>query len=301
MEFRQLEAYVAVYELESFSKAAKELFISQPSVSAYITSLEKELDTQLILRSAREFIPTEAGTALYRQAKNMISIRDNALCQIRELNRGKRGKIQIYASSVPAQYILPVILGSFHKLHPDIRFDVQQTNSLEAIEAVSSYKCEVGLVGGMTENPNCHFYPFLSERLVLITPNFPEFSGKSRENLQKWIGDTHFITRSPGSGTRILYEESLEKIGISPDTLKISARMRDTQIIIQAVAGGLGISIVSELAVCQSKLQESLRVIPLPFLPERTFYVVLNRHRIRSAITDRLVTYILEQSPFSGA
>ena len=92
MEFRQLEAYVAVYELESFSKAAKELFISQPSVSAYITSLEKELDTQLILRSAREFNPTEAGTALYRQAKNMISIRDNALCQIRELNRGEAGE-----------------------------------------------------------------------------------------------------------------------------------------------------------------------------------------------------------------
>lgn len=292
MEFRQLEAYVNVYELENFSKAAEKMFVSQPSISAYLTSLEKELGAQLIYRSAKDFIPTKAGAAFYRHAKDLISLRDNAVQSIKEISGSDTGGIDILASSVPAQFILPEIFGAFHKQYPNVVFNLQQADTLDAIQAVSSYKSEVGFVGGKIDNPNCTYQPFLSEKLVLIAPNEKKFLDIDTDNISEIIGGEYFVMRERGSGTRLWYEESLKSIGIVLDELKISAQLGDTQSIIQAVSNGLGVSIVSELAAKHYSDSKSVIIIDIHSLPKRNFYIVLNKSRIQTSVVDKFIAFV---------
>ena len=107
MELKQLEAFVKVYELQNFSKAADKLFLSQPSISAYINALEKEVGSKLIHRSTKTFQATKSGTLLYEYAKEILSLHDKGIAALKNLSENSVGTIDISASSVPAQYIYP--------------------------------------------------------------------------------------------------------------------------------------------------------------------------------------------------
>ncbi len=292
MDFKQLEAYINVYELRSFSKAADRMFLSQPSISAYINALEKELHIQLIYRSTKDFIPTKSGILFYQQAKDMLSLRDNSIQSIKAITASDSGSIDILASSVPAQYILPEILGAFHKLYPDLLFNLQQEDSLEVVNAIDSYESEIGFVGAKIENTNCFYDAFLSESLVMIAPYDDRFLNISLGSVADLIDNEYFVTRESGSGTRLQYEESLKAIGVNPDNLKISARLSNTQSLIHAVANGLGISIVSELAARDYLGQKRILQIDIPNLPQRNFYMVVNKNRVKTPIVTTFMEFV---------
>jgi DNA-binding transcriptional LysR family regulator len=292
LDFKQLEAYVNVYELKSFSKAAEKMFLSQPSISAYIGALEKELNTQLIYRSTKDFIPTKTGILFYQHTKDMLSLRDNSIQSIKAVSASDLGSIDILASSVPAQYILPKILGEFHKLYPDVLFNLQQQDSLEVVNALSSYQCEVGFVGAKIENANCVYETLLAEKLVMIAPYEDRFLNIKADNVPDLINNEYFVMREAGSGTRLWYEECLQKIGIDPAKLKISALLSNTHSIIDTVANGLGISIVSELAARNYIRQNKIVAIDLPSLPERNFYLVLNKNRVQTPIVNTFIDFV---------
>lgn len=292
MDFRQLEAYINVYESKSFSKAAEKMFLSQPSISAYILALEKELHTQLIYRSTKEFIATKSGESFYQHAMDMLSLRDNAVQSIRNISDSHAGSIDILASSVPAQYILPEIFGAFHKLYPDISFNLQQADSLAVVDAIASYQGEIGFVGAKIENSSCIFKEFLSEKLIMIAPYEERFCNIHFEHLEDSIYDEYFVMRESGSGTRLRYEECLNAIGIQPDRLKVSAQLNNTQSIIHAVASGLGISIVSELASQHYIRLNKIIPIEIPCLSERSFFMVMNKNRVQTPVADAFAEYV---------
>ena len=292
MDFRQLEAYINVYELKSFSKAAEKMFLSQPSISAYISVLEKELNTQLIYRSTKDFIPTKSGILFYQHAKDMLSLRDNSIQSIKTVSDSDIGSINILASSVPAQYILPKILGAFHKFYPDVLFNLQQQDSMGVANAISSYKSEVGFVGAKIENPNCVYKAFLSEKLVMIAPYEDRFLNINSDNVVDLIYNEYFVMREAGSGTRLWYEECLKNIGIDPGKLKISAQLSNTHSLIQTVANGLGISIVSELAARNYIRQKRIVLIDIRSLPKRNFYMVLNKNRVQTPVVNAFVEFV---------
>jgi len=274
MEFKQLEAYVKVYEMQSFSKAAEELFLSQPSVSAYINALEQGLKTQLIYRSTKEFLPTKAGEAFYEHAKGLLALRGKALAAMKNLNDCKTGSIDILASSVPSQYILPEILGKFHKKHPGIVTSITQMGTEGAINGILTHMGEVAFVGSMIENPKCTYEHFLTEKLILIAPNEPRFQNIDKKDIVALLRKEHFVARSAGSGTRLEYEGFLRSLDISPAELKVSAYMNNTLGVIQGVANGLGLSFVSELTA-RSYVRKGLIIsIDIENLPERKFYIV---------------------------
>ena len=277
MEFRQLGAYVKVYELRSFSRTAQEMFVSQPSISAYINSLEKELQTQLICRSTKEILPTKSGILFYEYAKEMLSLHDKAIASMKSLSDCAVGSIDILASTVPAQYILPEILGAFHKLYPNIIFNVTQTNSTDVVSGIVAHKCEIGFVGTQIDNSKCIYEHFMSEKLLLIVPCEPHFQDTMTANVAQLLRSEHFVARKLGSGTRLEYEEFMKKIGVNPRELKVSAYMNDTQSIIQAVANGLGLSFVSELAARNFIRQKLIISADIDELPERKFYIVLKK------------------------
>ena len=291
MELRQLEAYVKVYELKSFSKAAGEMFLSQPSVSAYINALEKELETQLIHRSAKEFLPTKSGGLFYEYAKEMLALRDRSINSLKNLSDCNAGSIDILASSVPAQYILPELLGAFHKQYPDIMFNIKQADTTEVVKGIAAHKSEIGFVGAKIEEPKCIYEDFITEKLVLVAPCEQRFEKITYQDMASLLRNEYFVMREVGSGTRLEYEEYLANIGVQVSELKISACFDNTQSIIHAVANGLGLSIVSELAVKGYLSQKAVNISYLDSLSERRFYLVLKKNYAISAAVEVFIKF----------
>ena len=170
MDFKQLEAYVHVIEQSSFSKAAESTFMSQPSISRDINKLEKELATTLISRSTKEVSPTLAGKIFYENAKELLALKNNTVERIKNLSGDYDGEINILASSVPAQYILPEILAGFTQMYPDISFVVKQSDTLEVSRGISAQSADIGFSGGVVESSKCEFHEFMTEQMVMIAP-----------------------------------------------------------------------------------------------------------------------------------
>jgi len=274
VELKQLEAFVNVYELQSFSKAAQRMYISQPSISAYIAALEKQLGSQLIHRAGKEFLPTQAGHVLYEHAKEMLSLREKVSLSLKNISAGSAGCVNILASSVPAQYILPRLLSKFHKNYPEITFSVNQTGTAKAIDGLAKHKGEIAFVGAIIEDEKLEYEHLITEKLVLIAPHQSSFLNLKQVDVAQILRQEYFVTRCAGSGTRLIYEDFLGKIGLKSSELKISASMDDAFSILQAVASGLGLSLVSELAARPFIEQKLVTTIDLCDVPKRDFYIV---------------------------
>ena len=293
MDFKQIEAFIKVVELASFSKASEELHISQPSISNYITTLEREFDTILINRSTKVLSLTLAGERFFEKAKEIMLLKRESIEMLKNLSKDVSGDIRILASSVPALYILPPILAEFHKLYPNISFTMNQADTLEVVQGIAAHKADMGFTGSILGDKKCDFYEFINEKLVFIAPNNGLYIESKEYTLEELLYSNNFISREFGSGTRIQYEKYFIENGIILDKIKTCASMDNIYSIINAVMNGLGISIVSELAVRQAFEQKLLIPIKLKNeVPERKIYTVLNKNVIHSHLVKLFMEYL---------
>ena len=297
MDFKQIEAYVKVIELESFSKAAEAVYMSQPSISSYIRALEKELETTLVNRSTKEVLPTLAGKIFYEHGKELLALKYNTVEKLKNLSGDLSGEISILASTVPSQNILPKLIAEFSRQYPNITFDVKQADTREVSDGIAMQKAELGFTGGITGNCKCEFKDFMTEKMVFIAPNKGVFSDTDVYAADKLLYEHRFICREKGSGTRIQYEKYLTEQNVNLNQINTYASFDNTQSIINAVINGLGISIVSELAA-RDYIRQKM-IIPLKLekeLPERKLYYVIKKNFSRSHLVDLLIDFLISNS-----
>ena len=273
MELKQLESFVAVVVYKSFTEAAKQLYISQPTISTHIQALEKELQSKLIIRTTKSIELTKRGAELYECAVKMLDLRDGLL----EKWRGSDEKlVRLGVSTIPSGYILPEFLPKFSKEHPDIFFHATQSDSRGISEGVLEDRMDVGLVGMECEGENLACIPFCEDELVVITPVTDHFlKMKELEHPLPELLKSPMILREKGSGTKQVAEQFLEKQGIKKDSIQVVAYMNDTEAIKNSVMAGLGISIVSKKAA--EKLIEEKRLLCFAFsryTSGRKFYII---------------------------
>ncbi|MDR2570427.1 MAG: LysR family transcriptional regulator [Oscillospiraceae bacterium] len=293
MDFKQIEAFIKVVELGSFSKAADELYVSQPSISTYITSLEKELNTVLLNRRAKALSTTPAGEKFLDKAKKMLSLKQETIIMLKNLSDDVSGVIRIAASSVPAFYLLPPILADFHKLYPNISFDMRQADTTDVIQEIAAHKADIGFAGSMLGDKKCDYYEFVNESLLFIAPNDSTYSVSREYELEELLYKGSFIAREFGSGTRIQYEKFFTENGIILNEIKTCAIIDSTHGIINAVINGMGISIVSDIAVEQKIIQKDLITLNMKnALPTRMIYTVLNKNIVHSHLVKLFMEYI---------
>ena len=144
MEFKQLEAFVAVVDYGSFSEAARRLYLTQPTISAHIRSLEEELHSKLIIRTTKKTTVTTRGYQLYDSAVRMLEIRNNLL---NNFTGAQKHMIDLAASTIPSSYLLPELLAGFGGTHPDIYFHSELSDSMGIIHQVENGRLDFGLVG----------------------------------------------------------------------------------------------------------------------------------------------------------
>ena len=291
MELKQLESFVAVVEHKSFTEAARQLYISQPTISTHIQALEKELQSKLILRTTKSIELTPRGVETYECAVKMLELRDNLL----QKWRGEEEKIiRIGVSTIPSAYILPEILPDFCEDHPGIFFHSTQSDSQGILEGVLEDKMDVGLVGMKCEDERLSCIPFYQDELVVITPvNEHFFELKKRNASMGELLKEPVILREKGSGTKKAADVFLEKEGISEKELKVVAYMNDPEAIKNSVAAGLGISIVSKKAA-QNLVMEK-RLLSFEFsgcTSGREFYIIFKKDYVLQPFISKFINYI---------
>lgn len=294
MNLKQLEAFVQVSESGSFSKAAKELFLTQPTISAHISSLEKELNVRLFIRNTKEVSLSDDGKDLYRYAKQITDL-EKAI-EERFYMDSDDGKhvITIAASTIPAQYLLPKVLMCYRERHPKEQIKIMETDSSEVVTQVVDHMVDVGFTGTVLEKKHCKYIPFYKDELAVITPDTPEYRILKEQNRDDidWIKRKPVILREEGSGTRKEAEKQLKNAGISMEALDIVASIANQETIKKSVKQGMGITVLSRLA---AEDEDGLLIFPIPGADEgRDINLVYNKNYQMTRSADRFIRIVKE-------
>ncbi|MHA6532008.1 LysR family transcriptional regulator [Paenibacillus sp. BAC0078] len=269
-----LRVFVTVVEQSHFSKAGELLNLSQPGVSLHIRNLENELGTKLLHRSPKQVRMTEAGTILYRHAKQILSHYEEADREIRLLQHEVTGNLHIGASFTIGEYILPARLAEFAKQYPQVNLQVTIGNTEEIIASVRANVLDVGFIEGETEDADLTIIPYMKDEMIVIAPaGHPLANNIMVEN--RMLQDQIWVLREHGSGTRAFSDHFLEASGIS---VKRTYVFNSSQGVKEAVSAGLGLGMVSRWIVRKELASGELNELRLRRrLLEREFLII--RHK----------------------
>ena len=247
MELKQLEAFVKVVELRSFSRAAEQMYLTQPTISAHIVSLEKEFNTRFLDRTTKNVQVTAHGERLYEYAKEMLAVKEE-LYQGFSKEEKETQSISIAGSTIPSQYILPELIEAFGQQNEKVRFTIQQGDSDYVIGEILKHKASIGFVGIKVLDDRLRYLPFYEDKLVVITPNTEYYKELLESCTFEDLMKEPIILRENGSGTKKIAEKFLEAKKVSVDNLNIVAYINDQEIIKKSVSRGMGITIMSKKA-----------------------------------------------------
>ena len=263
MNLKQLEAFVRVAETKSFSTAAKMLFLTQPTVSAHIASLERELNTCLLIRNTKGVALSDAGKELYAYAEQMLELEQKIRERFGLTGRQSGSVLRIAASTIPSQYLLPDIMARFRKEYPEEQLKLFETDSSGVVEMILSHKADVGFTGTVLEKGSCTYIPFYQDELVILTPAAERYRARKDADIASWIPEEPVILREEGSGTRKEALRLLAQTGIDITRLNVAAMMENQETIKRSVSSGMGISILSKLAAREEIDSGKLLAFPL--------------------------------------
>lgn len=249
MNLNRLRAFVTVAQTGSFSQAAKLLGISQPGVSQQVKGLEADLGTPLLERTSEGVRLTPAGVVVQPRAEGIVREWDLLQAALRARTPTRAGRLRVGASTVPGTYYLPEIISRFRDRHPHVEIHMEIGSSTEIAEGVAAGRFDVGAVGtSRTDNDQLVFRPLVVDFLTLIASCRHPWVA-SGPIAPSELANAGFVSRQPGSGTRRTIEAGLPAWGITYDTLQVVAELGSTEAIIGAVEAGLGVSLVSRVAV----------------------------------------------------
>lgn len=293
MDFKQLEAFVQVVKLGSFSKAADSIFLSQPTISHQIRTLEKELGTPLLIRSTREVKATKAGQEFLQYARNLLSLRDRALESVRGRNHSVQEEFDIVASSIPAQYILPQAIANFHKRYPNLLVRIHPTKDLRLEPEDEIYELRIGGEAG-EEMPQYMQLPFHDEPWVLVLSSQFDIDHEIIEaNLQDFIKSQGFLLWQDDQELQDELNHLLFEYGLNLKSLRQKASFPNLFALLQAVAGGIGISIVPKIAVTMHFQSDALQTIDMTHHSRLLKYCLhIKKEHLLSSSQEAFINYL---------
>ena len=297
MNLKQLEAFVQVAEGGSFSKAARELYLTQPTISAHISSLEKELNVRLFVRNTKEVSLSDNGKDLYKYAKQMVDLQGKIEEHFGMRKDSGKHCITIAASTIPAQYLLPKVLMRFNEKYPEEQFKIKETDSAQVVTQIVDCMADVGFTGTVLEKKHCKYIPFYKDELVIIAPNMEKYRRIQEDcpNDISWLEREHVIMREEGSGTRKEAEKQLRSAGVNMADLEIIASIENQETIKKSVRQGMGVSILSRLAATDEAKAGQMLIFPIPGADEgRDINVVYNRNYQLSRSAERFIKIVKE-------
>jgi DNA-binding transcriptional LysR family regulator len=291
MDTRQLAAFCTVVERESFSQAAQRLGVTQPAVSLQVRALEKRLGRQLLDRSGRRVVPTEAGLRLYRSAQRMLAAEQQLLEDVADEEEGAlRGRLEIGASTGPGGTVLALLLCEFQRGNPELTVALSVLDTRRVIDLVLRRELELGVVGAARRQRSISFEPFFRDEVVLVCPPGHRFAGRSL-TLDE-LREEPLIVMQKGAGVRAVIEEELRRAGTQLRDFDVHLELGLQESVKSAVIGGFGVTFISRSAV-ESELEAgtlaAARVEGLE--PAREISLVRSTGRAPSRVAEAFVSF----------
>lgn len=293
MELKYLEIFCKVVELKSFSKAATELFLTQPTISSHIKALEDDVGIRLLDRLGRDVVPTKAGEVLYKYSREIVRLKGNAIQELNEFKGNVKGSLIIGGSTIPGEYILPEYIAGFKKAHPEVAVALRLGDTQDITDMVMDGSVEMGVIGSKTDDKRIDCREFLKDELALVA-SVKHFKGIKNQIDIKDLKILPFIMREKGSGSRKALEETLRKNGVSIEGLNIAAEVGSTEAVKQSVRAGIGVSFLSLFAVKDEIPRKTLRKISIKgFHVSRHFYIATDKARAISPICQSFIKTLI--------
>ncbi len=294
LDTHRLKIFLKIAELKSFSRAAHELYLTQPTVSQHIAALEQFVGLPLFDRADRDITLTKAGELLYTYARQIIILQDEAVQALDHFKGRKSGHLVIGASTIPGEYILPPLLGDFKGLYPAIQITMRIADTAVIVQELLSRNLELGIVGGRIKDEHLQYAKFADDEQVLIVPRRHRWWAKKEVSLEE-LAREPLVMREQGSGSRMSMEINLREAGINPGQLLVSAEMGSTAALKHAVRSGVGVAFISRRAVVDEVGHGLLRIITVAgHTFARVFYVVTDRKRSLSPLGKAFRDYVLK-------
>ena len=285
IDFRHLETFCRVASLKSFSKAAEDLFLTQPTVSGHILSLEQSLSLRLFDRASREVRLTKAGEVFLKYASKILSFRKDLLNALSEFSQGIRGELSLGASTIPGEYILPRLVGDFKKEHPHFIFSLKIADTKEIIRDVLQDDVEFGMIGAKLDHPSLHFEKYEEDEIIVVASSDHPLARKKRVDVEELLKEP-WIIREEGSGTQMAVEKALRKKGKSLKQFNVVMEMGSTSSVKEGVKAKLGLAFISRQAIEEELNQGLLSRIGVEGIDtiSRQIYIVFHKARTLSPI-----------------
>lgn len=275
MNLQLLRTFITVSETMHFTRAAELLNISQPTVSRQIRQLEEELSVQLFEQIGKSLHLTPAGQAFATESRKVLGAMDRAIERAKGYCQGIQGLLRIGASTTPGFYLLPAILGRFHKNHPKVRLELQVENSQSVEEALLQNRIDLGFVGQRLSNTVFEQEPITVDEIICVVGSNHPLSQSSSNPIQPSdLSAETWLTREPGSATGRHFEKwCLDQAVDCQHCLQLSCPEALKRLAIQ----NIGIAVTTRLAVLSELSLGQLCEISLPGFPiERP--IVMFRH-----------------------
>ncbi len=302
MDFKQIEAFANVVRYKSFSKAADATFLTQPTISVHIRSLENELGITLLDRQGKNITPTPQGKILYKYATEMLSTRERMKNVFANVNEKLSGTLEIQTSSTPGQDFVPWMMKGFRDLHKGVCFTVEQSDSRHVVKNLLNGIGEIGFTGSISSNELVYEPVFEDETRLIVSETRP--AGKIKGDtisVADFINEP-FLWREQGltwrekSNSREAFQAFLKKSGYKANNLNIVARINSIGVIRKAVATGLGVSIVSKSSIGEKDFEMGIKSYKIKeYDRNRTFYLAYKKKIYLSPMAEAFKDYILSR------
>jgi len=294
----QLKVFHVTAKMQSFTRAAEALFLTQPGISKYIKDLEEHYEVRLFDRLGKKVILTQAGEILCRKTEMIFGMIDQIKIELDDLRDLNRGALNIGASITLGVYILPEILGQFRARHPGVDISLDIALNRQVVENILANEVDIGFLGAPVDDERLRIEPFRKDELVLIVPGGDEWALRDTVDSQDLLSRT-FICSGQGSGTRDIIEKRLAEAGI---VLRNTIELGHTEAVKKAVEAGLGVSILSKLAILREEHLGFIRSLRLSDVDlQRTFFFAYRKDKYISKLTAAFLQFAVYHKPPAGS
>ncbi|NJM96665.1 MAG: LysR family transcriptional regulator [Phormidesmis sp. RL_2_1] len=289
----QLKVFEATARHGSFTRAAEELYLTQPTVSIQVKQLTKAIGLPLFEQIGKRLYLTEAGKKLLETCQEIFNGLEQFEMSVADLKGMKQGRLNL-AVITTAKYFVPRLLGPFCKKFPGIDISLKVTNHQRLQESMAANEDDLYIISQTPTQPDLDIHPFLENPLIVLAPKGHPLARKRNIPIEM-LNHEPFIMRESGSGTRGAVEKLFEEKNIN---VKVRLELGSNEAIKQAIAGGLGISVLSQHTIISEGTKGEFAILDVQGFPiERHWYVANLAGKQLSVVAETFLQYLLEESP----
>ncbi|TAJ77682.1 MAG: LysR family transcriptional regulator [Gallionellaceae bacterium] len=293
---RQLKVFESVARNLSFTRAAEELYLTQPTVSIQLKQLTELVGLPLFEHIGKRIYLTDAGQELLNVCRGIFDGLARFEMLVSDMKGVKAGKLRV-AVITTAKYFVPRLLGLFCQRFPGIDVSLKVSNRERVLQRMADNQDDIYVLGTPPEDMDIEVEPFLENPLVVLAPGKHPLAAEKNISLQR-LADEPFLMREPGSGIRLATEQFFAERGLE---LKVRMELGSNEAIKQAVVGGLGLAVLSAHTLTLGHNSEELAILDVQNFPiRRHWYLAYPKDKQLSVVALAFLEFLHKESKLIG-